>query len=120
MTRLRQQRPASLLDSRIMGGYLVAPTAHSLRGVRRAAERLDLAVEALEDIERYRTSILAVMDDAVIELRERGTKWDSLSRRTGFKVVELRKRIVTRIARRRSRPPANQPLVVGDEVRPAA
>ncbi len=102
MTRLRPTRSPSLFDSRILGGYVVMPTVHTLRAAKRDSERLDLVVDTLQDLERYRQSLLSLMDDSVIGLRERGVRWSSLERRTGLPTVKLRDRIRERLARRRN------------------
>ncbi len=101
MTLVRTPKVDTTFDSRILGGYAVFPTAHALRRATRATERLDLAVETLQAVDQYRASLLALMDDSVIALRERGTKWEALKRRTGLPIETLRGRIRSRLERRR-------------------
>lgn len=94
-------RADSPFDSRIMGGYAVIPTVHTLRAARRDSERLDLVVDTLAFVEQYRDSLLGLMDDSMIGLRERGVTWRRLGQRTGLPEWKARERVQERIARRR-------------------
>lgn len=101
MSHLRRQ-PDSMFDSRVLGGYAVIPTPHTLKASRDAGERLDVVLATLEAHNRLGQSLNALLDDTLIELREQGRKWETLARRTGHPKWKLTARVKDRLAKRRN------------------
>ncbi len=116
----RPDMPPSMYASRVLGGYAVIPTASTLRGIRRPSERLAVTVDVLEHLDRFRSSIDAVLEDDVILLRAGNTKWSSLARRTGIPAKTLMARVTRRLLYRRRQPTGVAGIVAADPARRSA
>lgn len=87
----------SLLETRMMGGYLVSPGSLLLRSVRRPTERLKIAAAALRALRAAEQRVMAVMDDAAIELRDRhNVSWYAIGQRAQVDPRWIKGRVETR------------------------
>lgn len=84
-------------DVRILGGYAVVPTASTLRAnIRNDAERLTAALETIAAMQKLIGALDLVVDDSVIAMRDKGWKWERVTRRAGMTYQTLVKRMDAR------------------------
>ncbi len=92
----RRITPTELV-ARYCGGYFVIPGTTILRAVRRPAERLSFAADVLRAVRAAESRLMAVMDDAAIELRDKhDAPWSAIGRRAGLHESVMAQRVSAR------------------------
>lgn len=85
------------LAVRTLGDYVVVPGNVLLRAIRRPSERLTFAVRVLKSLRAAQTRILAVVDDAAIELRDKhDVPWSAIGKSADMDPDTIRHRVNAR------------------------
>jgi hypothetical protein len=85
------------LSIRVLGEYLVVPRNPILRLIRRPSARLDLAIDTLGALKMAVDRINALIDDTVIELRDKhDVPWSVLGKRCKLHPTYLQQRVAAR------------------------
>jgi hypothetical protein len=72
------------LKPRVLGGFLVVPTANTIRSIHRPAERARLIRLVLETLREAEGDVLEARGDTVLELRRRHSKWITIGHHFGI------------------------------------